>query len=237
MPYPQPKTYMVTAFPRRLVMALAIIIMVFSIAGCASGAPFEKSLYRSGIESWNETKWKYVTRQNLDYSCGASALSTLMTNYFGEPYTEDLVLFAILYDMTKEEKADRAETGFSFLDLARAANLLGYASIGAKLKLKDINKLKGPIIVILKDDTLDHYAILKGMRGDRVYLADSSRGNITVPLFVFAKQWDGRSLIIGKQNFGLPEVHRLAVNPGIGYQPESLMLRATWPALGNNIVR
>ena len=34
-----------------------------------------------------------------------------------------------------------------------------------------------------------HFAVLKGVRGDRVYLADPSRGNIRMPAYRFLEAW------------------------------------------------
>jgi hypothetical protein len=49
------------------------------------------------------------------------------------------------------------------------------------------------------------------VRGDRIYLADPSRGNIRLSVDRFAKEWSGIALVLGKQGFGLPQKYPLAL--------------------------
>ena len=54
-----------------------------------------------------------------------------------------------------------------------------------------------------------HFAVLRGIRGDRVYLADPSRGNIRLPMYQFLESWlqDGGTGIIFavEPTTGLPD--------------------------------
>jgi predicted double-glycine peptidase len=218
-------------------LLLLVMSIFFILSGCATDPFYVKSKHRDGIESWNDIKWTNITRQKFDYSCGASALSTLINSYFDGQVSEEIVLLLLLDGMTKEEMADRELNGFSLTDLKRAAHLLGYEAIGVKLKLQDVPKLKGPIIVLLKDAEVAHFAILKGAFKDRIYLADSARGNIRIPLYAFAKQWDGTSLILGKEGFGLQDDSKLSLRPGLDYRPEETALRSDWHAFGRGFRR
>jgi predicted double-glycine peptidase len=81
-----------------------------------------------------------------------------------------------------------------------------------KLKYAGLTQLKGPVLVYLEKDDYKHFAVLKGVAGDRVYLADPSRGNVRMAVFRFAEEWSGIALILGKKGFGLPQAYPLALD-------------------------
>ena len=163
------------------------------------------------IGSWRELRDRNVVRQQLDYSCGAAALATLLRYYFGEDISEDRMLAGILGSMTAEEVVDRETNGLSLLDLRQQAERMGYQAAGVRLNLAALSKLAGPVIVHLEGDDYKHFAVLKGIREDRIFLADPSLGNVRRSVDRFAKEWSGIALILGKQGFGLPQDHPLAV--------------------------
>ena len=164
------------------------------------------------LHSWKALRDQNVVIQRYDYSCGAGALATLMRYYFDDDVTEEEVLFGILGSMTKEEVLDREEKGFSLLDLKRYAEKRGYQAVGVKLKYAGLKQLRGPVLVYLEKDDYKHFAVLKGVLGDRVYLADPSRGNVRMAVYRFAEEWSGIALILGKKGFGLPQEYPLAVD-------------------------
>ena len=45
------------------------------------------------------------------------------------------------------------------------------------------------MLVYIEPQGYEHFAILRGVRGDRVYLADPSRGNIRMPMYRFLDSW------------------------------------------------
>ncbi len=58
--------------------------------------------------------------------------------------------------------------------------------------------LGGPVIVYIEPRGYKHFAVLRAIQGDRVFLADPSRGNIRMPLHTFLDSWlqDDRKGII-----------------------------------------
>lgn len=174
------------------------------------------------VRSWKALQGDRVVMQRLDYSCGAAALSTLFRYYFEDGIDEELVLSGILNSLSAEEVADRENNGFSLLDLKNFALSLGYQAAGVKLKYASLPKLKGPILIHLATDEYRHFAVLKGVRGDRVYLADPSRGNIRMSMERFSREWTGVALILGKRGFGVPTSHPLALSDQEPVQDELL---------------
>ncbi len=175
--------------------------------------------------SWKDLRDRNVVIQKFDYSCGSGALATLMRYYFGDKVSEEELLLSILGRMTEEEVKDREKKGLSLLDLKRCAEQRGYQAAGVKLKYASLPKLKGPVLIHLEREGYKHFAVLKGARGDRIYLADPSRGNIRMSIYRFAKEWSGIALVLGKSGFGLPQKYPLALDDQEPIQNELLEAR------------
>lgn len=214
----------------KICRSLILILIIFGIISCKSEYIPN---YRHNLKSWNHYKWEHIKPQGFDYSCGSASLATLASGYFNEQMDEGLILTAIIYQLNENEYNDREKNGFSLLDLKRAANLLGFKAAGVKLPPESVLKLKGPIIVMLREEGIDHFAVLKGVYKDRAYLADPSRGNIRLPLFTFFNQWDGTALVLGKDKFGLPTNHKLAIKIDDYYRPEVNSWRQMAPYSSN----
>jgi predicted double-glycine peptidase len=215
------------------VLGLTPVLFVFGCSSVQSDAeryPAEMSflgkdrLHKS-VSSWKELQQQNIIMQGHDYSCGAGALATLMRYYFQDDVTEDQVLANILGTLTGEEVHDREKNGLSLLDLKRCAESMGYQAVGVRLKYASLPKLKGPVLIHLEREGYKHFAVLKGVRGDRVFLADPSRGNIRMSIDRFAQEWTGVALVLGKRGFGLPSKYPLALDDQEPVQNELLAAR------------
>ena len=93
-----------------------------------------------------ELRDQYVVKQQLDYSCGAAALATLMVYYYGENTSEKEILELLntrLETMTEEERARKTRIGFSLLDLKVVAQQKGYQAAGFKLTVGPTSTVAG----------------------------------------------------------------------------------------------
>ncbi|MGH8615576.1 MAG: C39 family peptidase [Gammaproteobacteria bacterium] len=143
----------------------------------------------------------YVVKQQLDYSCGAAALATLMVYYYGENTSEKEILDLLdtrLATMTEEERARKKRIGFSLLDLKVVAQQKGFRAAGFKLTVDQLPQLLAPVIVYVEPFGYHHFAVLRGVAGDRVYLADPGRGNLRMSIERFLDEWAGLVFVLGK---------------------------------------
>ena len=191
--------------------------------------------------SMKDLRDQNVVKQRFDFSCGAAALATLLTYGFGDEVTErDLLLQ--LYDLlTDEEEAAVRGTGFSLLHLQRVAQARGYNAQGFRLAPEQLAMLRGPVIVFIEPRGYRHFAVLRGLRGDRVYLADPSRGNIRIPAYTFLEDWlqdDGMGIIfVVEPEKGLPDGDMpLSLAGEVLPRPEVMTAREML-AVGNPLVR
>lgn len=164
------------------------------------------------VETFKVISQKNIFMQQEDYSCGAASLATLMHYYFNEDTNESRMLAKVKNSFSEEEYQRIESNGLSFLELETVSASMGYQSASVRLPVDALEKLTGPVIVYLQRTDYQHFAVLKGVAGDRVYIADPSRGNIRVSRTHFLKEWDGRTFVLGKPDFSPPEKHALLVD-------------------------
>ena len=134
-----------------------------------------------------------VVKQRYDYSCGSAALATLLTYGLNDPVDENALLRAILEPLSPEELIALQKKGLSLFELQKLAQERGHKAQGFRLHQSQLARLSRPVIVFIKPQGYEHFAVLKGLRGDRAYLADPSLGNVRMPLYRFLDMWADES--------------------------------------------
>ncbi len=184
---------------------------------------------------------KDLVKQRLDFSCGAAALATILRYGFGDEVTEREILKELFDLLSEDEEGLRRKEGFSLLDLQRVAQARGYKAQGFRLAPEYLAKLGGPVIVFIEPRGYKHFAVLRGVRGDRVYLADPSRGNIRMPAYRFLEHWlgdGGKGIIfVIEPKDGLPEGKNALSLPADGMPQPEIMTAREMLAVGNPFVR
>jgi predicted double-glycine peptidase len=130
-----------------------------------------------------------VIKQQYDFSCGAAALATILRYGLNDNVTERQVLEQLLSLQSRDELQQTLMQGFSLLHLQRVAQARGYRAEGFRLEPQFLSGLSGPVIVYIQPRGYKHFAVLRGIRDDRVFLADPSLGNIRMPIYRFLESW------------------------------------------------
>lgn len=134
------------------------------------------------VQSWKTRRDFNIVKQDLDYSCGAASVATLLNNFYGQRLTEAEVL----------KKLDKNEMRASFEDMRRIMPELGFEARGYALSFEQLAQLKIPVIVYLKYRKDDHFSVLRGISNDTVLLADPSLGHISMGKAQFLNAWKTR---------------------------------------------
>lgn len=178
------------------------------------------------LKSMQELRLEGIERQTMDYSCGAAALSILLSKYFGDSYEEEDLLSDLIYHLSEEELSESMEKGFSMLDLKRVAERLGYRADGVKLPQGAGAALRGPVLILLRTRGLNHFVVLRGVKENRAFIIDPSRGHIRMQVHELYKYWSGETLILSRDGFGMPTEHALALPNFNRVAPERNSVRA-----------
>ena len=165
---------------------------------------------------------QYVVKQQLDYSCGAAALATLMIYYFGEKTSERDILNALIAGLTPDDLEGKQKRGFSLLDLRRVARAKGYQAAGFKLTSEQLKQLATPVIVFVQPFGYNHFSVLRGIDRGRVFLADPARGNLHMSMGRFLSEWGGIIFVLDKPGERKNTTDLLALPRPEYLQPELL---------------
>ena len=168
-----------------------------------------------------------VVKQGYDYSCGAASLATLLTFGLNDPVSEGTLLRELISPLPADRLAALQHDGLSLFDLQRLAQARGHKAQGFRIGSSQLRKLAYPAIVFIRPHGYRHFAVFKGLRGDRIYLADPSLGNVRMPLYRFLDMWAdkaGRGIIFVVERAGAdwPEHFALQLAGGSGPPPEVL---------------
>lgn len=140
------------------------------------------------VRTLKEMRDEQIVRQKWDMTCGAAAISTLLTYEFKDKTPETAVV-AWLLRRTDPVKV-QARKGFSLLDLKHFVQARGYGAEGfSDMSLEELADLKIPAIVPIRSKGVDHFVIVRGVFGDRVALADPAFGNMTMKARKFQDIW------------------------------------------------
>lgn len=158
------------------------------------------------VKSWKALRDHRVVKQDLDYSCGAASLATLLNEQYGQNLSEEQLLKAM----------DKGDGRASFADMSRALAQFGFKAQGFAATYEQLARLKMPVIVYVKHRKDDHFSVLRGIDGDTVWLADPSLGNRTYSRAQFEAMWNTRDgELAGKFLAVLPA--RVDIQPGADF--------------------
>ncbi|MBX6421978.1 C39 family peptidase [Thermosulfurimonas sp. F29] len=152
---------------------------------------------RKRILSVKELRFRRLFRQRYDLSCGSAALASLLKFYYGTNVSEEDIIRNILSH--GDIKRIRSH-GFSMLDLKRSAESFGFQAEGYKVPIRNLSRLKMPTIILLNSRGYKHFVILKGVKEDKVFIADPALGHRIISLDEFKRSWNGILLaVFGKR--------------------------------------
>jgi predicted double-glycine peptidase len=171
-----------------------------------------------------------VVKQRYDYSCGSAALATLLTFGLNDPVGEQALLQALLEVLPAAQLDALHKDGLSLADLQRLAQKRGHKAQGFRVHRSQLAALARPVIVFIKPRGYEHFAVLKGVAGERVHLADPSLGNVRMPLYRFLDMWADASghgviFVVERADGGWPERYALQLAGASGAPLEVLSAR------------
>ena len=132
------------------------------------------------VKSWKAFRDERVVKQDLDYSCGAASLATVLNEYYGQAVTEEQLLSAM----------DIGDLMASFEDMQQALIKFGFRGVGVSASYDQLARLTMPGIVYLEHRKGGHFSVLRGIDEKTAWLADPSLGNRTYSRWQFLDMWD-----------------------------------------------
>jgi len=134
-----------------------------------------------------DLRYTKMVRQRFDLSCGAAAIATLLSYFYGDKVEEA----AVIEEAVKlGDKAKIEKDGFSMLELKRFGERRGYFVQGFKITKPDaVAEIKIPFLTLINSRGYNHFVIVKGTKDGVVYIADPAFGNRSRTLEEFKAEW------------------------------------------------
>ena len=184
-------------------LAIIFIALIFSAACIREELREPQSLI--------EVRNKNMVRQTHEFTCGAAALATVMTE-LGTPTSELEVLTPILEDspsLRLEDKSDSEEVEISAANLEKIARKAGFKAITLKINedtfaVVALDRLSPAICRIKLFDEYLHFVVIEGIEDGWLLMSDPAYGRIRLPVSQFGKVWeegDRVMLVISKMPF------------------------------------
>lgn len=150
-------------------------------------------LYTGNVESMREGRFRHIVRQQTDYSCGASALATILRYGYHLNADEATVIQGMLGIADAELVAQR---GFSLLDIKRYVESIGMRGRGYRISEDRLRSLRVPGLVLMDVRGFRHFVVLKQVVGDYAEIADPILGNRSIPVAEFLESWPSRAVFV-----------------------------------------
>jgi predicted double-glycine peptidase len=180
-----------TSVAAGVMLAKSTRFLALLLLGLSTDWPVLADDDTTGVKSLLEMRQDRVVVQRWDLSCGAAALATILNYQHNDPVSEREIARALIQrdEYLENPLLVQVQQGFSLLDLKRYVDQRGYVGIGyGKMTLADLVE-QAPIMVPVNFDGYNHFVVFRGMRGDRVLLADPAFGNRTMLVGKFEESW------------------------------------------------
>ena len=129
--------------------ALRFLLVLGCLATATTGARADT------VTTWRDLRDARVVKQNLDYSCGAASVATILREFYALDVAEADVLDAL----------GLADGRYSFADLAEAVGRWGLKGGGLALSFEQLKKLSVPVVAYMKHRGQDHFSVVRGVSG------------------------------------------------------------------------
>jgi len=131
-------------------------------------------------KSLSEMRYKDVTKQSYEESCGASAISSLFNMYGLETNEKEMI------------KDLNSTSMVNFLDLQKLASKNNFKAKGYKISKEIFEQLTIPVIArLVRKKDYPHFVVAQNVKGDFVLILDPNNGKFLVSKNEFYKSWIG----------------------------------------------
>ena len=212
----------------KIFIRVILVSMLFVYVDDTTAASMELRVgsmaFSKNVRTMKDMRYKNIVRQTKDYSCGAASLATILTYYFGRETSEEEIIRAIFSNADSETIGEVKRKGLSLLDLKNYGESLGYKGGGYRVPAHQLKTLDRPAIVLVNHKGYSHFIVIKGVKDDRVFLADPARGNMVMDLNEFLEIWNGILLVFKNPDGERIQSHALNVKPN-GLRKNEIMSR------------
>lgn len=148
---------------------------------------------RKTMRSMRDLRFQDLMRQRYDFSCGSSALASLLHYGYGLDVTEPDLIKKMMVGVDPKQVV---RNGFSMLDMKRYVESIGMRGHGFRIDADALYRLQMPVIALLDLRGYKHFVVVKGAANGRVFVADPALGHRVMLESDFVEGWNGIVLAV-----------------------------------------
>lgn len=179
--------------------AFLAVLLLLPVSSRAAEAVFisrEGRYEVGGVKSMLDMRFRDVSRQIYDYSCGSASLATLLNYHYGMK-TDEAQLIKAMLEAGDKEKIKKE--GFSLLDMKNYLKSVGLNADGYRESLDSLAKAGVPAIILINNKGYLHFVVVKGVRGNKVLVGDPAAGLKIVTRSELEAMWNGILFVINNK--------------------------------------
>ena len=135
--------------------------------------------------TFRDLRYMGTVAQTTEYSCGAAAVATLLSLYFGVESSEDVVLSLAEEQIRARGEEPATESGLTAYDLKEASGSLGLRLAGYELGMEELEGYfanGGFPVVAHVEDPRSHFIVVVGIAEEHLLLCDPGWGRYIAPI-------------------------------------------------------
>ena len=163
---------------KRHLFAGIVCVVALSCFSAQSGESFS---------SFHELRYEGVVGQTSEYTCGAAAVATILTYFYGISTSESEILNLAEEAMQMRGEEPSQGRGLTAYDLKKGLEAEGIEVKGFQVTpqaLRDYFARGGLPVIIHLTNPEKHFVVAVGMAGNQIVLADPSWGRSIIPFTV-----------------------------------------------------
>lgn len=145
------------------------------------------------VRTFRDLRYRNMTQQRYDFSCGSAALATLLRYGYGRQVSETDLIRQMMVGADPQQVV---KNGFSMLDMKRYVESIGLRAHGFRIESEALYRLQMPVITLVDIKGYRHFVLVKGAQAGRVFVADPALGHRVVFERDFVKGWNGIVLAV-----------------------------------------
>lgn len=147
-----------------------------------------------GAEDREALRFAYSSEQGFDTSCGLSALSCLLSTYWGLE-TSELELSEDCFG-----PKDEGDFSVSLFELQGLLIARGFAAAACQMSLDGLAAAvaRYPPVLVHYDEPKSHFALVLAVKDGLVATADPAEGTVALSRGDFEARWSGYAILVAR---------------------------------------
>ncbi|MDX1669845.1 MAG: cysteine peptidase family C39 domain-containing protein [Limnobacter sp.] len=190
-------------------------LALFLSVGCTHLTEPVPKVELEPLSTWHDWRFRNMIPQELDMSCGAATMAS-MVSFYGETPLSEAELLDMLTQTVPAEQQDRVlSEGFSLLHMKRALHFIDLDLKAARITHEQLEAFASPAMLQLKTEQGYHFVLWHGKVAGLHWIGDPSVGDVWWSDKALSVHWTGIAAWVFKQDKPLKQARIEQLNQAL----------------------